>query len=72
MVKLRDYLHFNKMTASELARGLDLHANTVRYISSGVRFPSRKLAIKIEMITGGQVTRQELKPDFDWSKNERR
>lgn len=71
-MNLRDYLHFNKMTSEHMAQMLGLHGNTIRYISAGAREPSWKLAVKIELLTGGSVTREELKPGYDWSKHEKK
>lgn len=61
-MSLRDYLHFNKLKASEFARMLDVTPTYLRLIKNNHFVPSKKLAAKIELITGGQVTFEELRP----------
>lgn len=58
---IREYLFNNKITASQMARDLDLNPNYFRLINRGKARPGYELAIKIEIYTGGQVSAQELR-----------
>jgi DNA-binding transcriptional regulator YdaS (Cro superfamily) len=60
-MKLRDYLHFNHMKASTFAVQLGMHPNHIRGINRGVIKCGIKLAKKIEILTGGQVTVEDLR-----------
>jgi len=60
-MKLRDYLHFNRISATELAKKLGVHANYLRLISCEKTEPSLELAVKIELITDGEVTIRDVK-----------
>ncbi len=59
-MKLRDYLHFNRITATDFAKQLGVHPNYLRLVANG-REPSKDLAIKIEIFTDGEVTVKDLK-----------
>lgn len=61
-MNLRDYIHFNRVKNIELAKELQIHVNYLRLIKNGKAIPSERLASHIEMLTGGQVTRKELRP----------
>ena len=59
-MEIRDYLFQNRMTCSALARRLGVSPNHLRMIKNKHFKPSRKLAVEIEIATGGQVTLSEL------------
>lgn len=61
-MSIRDYLHINRLTASSVARKLGVHPSYLRMIKNGHYVPSEELALKIEILTGGQVTLAELRP----------
>jgi DNA-binding transcriptional regulator YdaS (Cro superfamily) len=58
---LREYLFRNNMTAAEMARQLGIHANYFRMINRGSVRPGYELSLRIEIMTGGQVTINELR-----------
>jgi DNA-binding transcriptional regulator YdaS (Cro superfamily) len=60
-MKLRDYLHFNHMTAAKFADQLGMNRNHIRGINRGVIKCGIKLANQIEIMTGGQVTVIDLR-----------
>jgi DNA-binding transcriptional regulator YdaS (Cro superfamily) len=60
-MKLRDYMHYNKITCKKMAKDLGIHYMYVSAIKNGKRIPSLNLSISIEMITGGEVTIKELR-----------
>lgn len=64
-MNLRDYLHFNRMTASSLAKKLNISPNHLRSICRGDLRCGFELATKIEIITGGHVTVKELREKND-------
>jgi len=59
-MELRDYLFQKKITQTELAKRLDISLNHFSQIVRRVRRPSINLAIKIEALTKGAVTKEEL------------
>lgn len=63
-MKLTDYLKLNPRKA--LAQATGVNVVYLSHLCSGYRKPSALLANKIEEATGGQVTRQELRPDDYW------
>jgi len=60
-MNLRDYLPFNRKTVREFARELEIHPNYLSLIKTGKLQPGIDLCIRIEMLTDGQVTVQDLK-----------
>lgn len=60
-MNLREYLFKNKMTASEMARKLGINANYFRLIKNKRMRPGYELALKMELLTGGEVTISELR-----------
>jgi DNA-binding transcriptional regulator YdaS (Cro superfamily) len=60
-MKLRDYLHFNRITAGKFADQLGVHRNHLRSINRGVLKCGIKLATQIEVLTGGQVSIEDLR-----------
>lgn len=60
-MNLREYLFKNRMSAAEMARQLGIHPNYFRMINRGNVRPGYDLALKIEILTGGQVTFKELR-----------
>lgn len=60
-MKLRDYLHFNRLTARKFADILGISHNHLRAVNRGQFSPSVELAQKIEIMTGGQVTVAEMR-----------
>lgn len=60
-MELRDYMHFNKLSCPAMAKDLGIHAVYLSAIKNGKRKPGYELAMKIELLTGGQVTSKELR-----------
>ena len=58
---LREYMFRNRITCETMARQLGIHSMYLSAIKNNKRKPSLDLAIKIEMITGGEVTTNELR-----------
>lgn len=64
-MKIDQYLHTANLTASALARKLNITPAMIYQWRVGLRpVPVRKCA-EIERITNGAVTRKDLRPD-DW------
>lgn len=60
---LKEYLVAKSMTLAEFgALSGNSHASVSRW-ANGVMLPSFKAALKIEEITGGKVSRHDLRPD---------
>lgn len=64
-MNLKTYLAQEKGRAEVLARHLGFGSAYLRQICSGIRKPSSKLCVRIEVATLRAVTRQDLRPD-DW------
>lgn len=67
-MKLRDYLHFNRITASVFAKRIDVHANYFRLICNEKTEPSLEIAKRIELVSKGEVTVKDVKPSYDEGK----
>jgi DNA-binding XRE family transcriptional regulator len=59
---LREYLFKNRMTATEMAKKLGVHRNHLTLIKNEKILPGYELAVKIELMTGGEVSVKELRP----------
>ena len=60
-MQLRDYMHFNKVTCHAMAEKLGINAVYLNAIKNLKRRPGYELAMKIEKLTGKQVTITELR-----------
>ena len=56
---LKEYMEKNELTQRVLANDLGITISHLRMLLNGGGHPSRKLAIKIELITNGKVTKEE-------------
>jgi DNA-binding transcriptional regulator YdaS (Cro superfamily) len=62
---LTEYFKTDALGAKgEMSRYLGITPTWMSLLLSGRRKPSPALAIKLEVATGGLVTRQELRPDI--------
>jgi DNA-binding transcriptional regulator YdaS (Cro superfamily) len=62
-MNIRDYLHERYMTATAFASMLDISPKHLTAVKNGRLPASKKLAKKIEQISGGKVLAEEvLKP----------
>lgn len=59
-MKLRDYLHENRIKIAEFARKLDASRSYINMIVLEEIKPGKRLAKAIEDITEGKVTAEEL------------
>lgn len=59
-MNLRDYLHTERIKGAALARLLDIHPVYLYALKNGRMQPGYKLAKRIEMVTGGKVTIDDL------------
>ncbi len=59
-MELREYLFRHRKTQTEMAKQLGVSLNHFSQIVRYQRHPSIGLAIKIEEITEGEVTKEEL------------
>lgn len=59
-MRLRKYLDRNGLTQTKFAESLDVSGVYFNKIVNGKRTPSKKLALKIEQMTGGKVRLREL------------
>ena len=64
-MKLFDYIQTT--TQSALAKQVGVSQGMVHQWVTGIRPVSLDKCIAIERATGGAVTCEELRPDFDWS-----
>jgi len=58
-MNLKEWQHQNNITDTELARRVGVHQSTVCHYHAGRRRPSPEVALKIEEVTGGEVTMKE-------------
>ena len=56
---LREYLKKHNITQREMAERVGITISHLRMLMSGGSSPSKKLAIKIESDTSGEVTKEE-------------
>lgn len=61
---LKSYLRVSKLSQSEFARQLGVTQGAVWQWIEGVQRVSAENAKRIEEITGGAVTRHDLRPDL--------
>lgn len=67
-MKLTDYLNQNyRGRKAEFAARVPVACQYLSQIASGFRLPSERVSIQIEMASGGEVKKEELRPDVDWS-----
>lgn len=59
-MKLRDYLHFNRIKKQDMASQIGVSREYFSNIVNEKNIPSVKLAQKIQQVTGGQVSAMEL------------
>jgi DNA-binding transcriptional regulator YdaS (Cro superfamily) len=59
-MNLRDYLTKNKISMSKFAKDLDVSVSTISLLINGKRRPSAELALAIDKITNGKVSRDEV------------
>lgn len=64
-MQLSEYILLERGNASRLAAGLGQSQSYLSQLSSGHRKASPSRAVKIESLTGGKVTRQDMRPE-DW------
>lgn len=55
-MKLRDYLHLNRIKISQFARSLGYAPGYINVICNEKKLPSARLADAIKIATGGNVT----------------
>jgi len=65
-MELTDYISSGRGNAARIATALGVKAAYVSQIASGHRRASPVRAVQIEELTGGVVTRAELRPDDFW------
>lgn len=64
-MQLRDYFRKQPRGAqTALAKRLGISKTWMTLITNGHEMPSAELAVLIHQITGGDVTREELRPDL--------
>ncbi|MCE2982758.1 MAG: helix-turn-helix domain-containing protein [Parachlamydia sp.] len=57
---LKEYLEEHRLTYREFAESLEIHLFSLKNIVYGKRRPSIQLATKIELLTNGKVTVEDL------------
>lgn len=60
IMTLREYLFKKRLTQEQFAESVGLTRSHLSRIVSGALIPSRKTALKIEEVTKGKVTANEL------------
>lgn len=63
-MKLKEYLSKHSIRYRPFAKDLGIAEQTLRSIMAGIRRPSLTLALKIEELTKGEITPQQLAKDF--------
>lgn len=58
-MNLREYIKENKVTQARLADMLEVSVSYARMLLFYEKSPSKKLAVKIESVTEGHVTKEE-------------
>lgn len=59
-MRLDEYLFKTKTTKTAFAEKIGISRGYLQHILSGIKNPSVKLAKKIENITGGKVSKEEV------------
>lgn len=62
-MNLKDYLRSEGLSAAAFARNIKAHAPDVLRWANGQRVPPVVWCVKIEVETGGRVSRRDLRPD---------
>ena len=66
-MSLQEYLKIHGQAARiKLAQELGTHVQQITNFAYGYRRPNIQAALKINRLTGGAVTLEELRPDIDW------
>jgi DNA-binding transcriptional regulator YdaS (Cro superfamily) len=60
-MQLRDYMHHNRINAKQLADQVGVSHSYMRALKNSAHYPSERLAKKIEIVTGGLVTIEDLR-----------
>ena len=63
-MKLSEYISAERGNAARLAAALGVGISYVSQLASGNRTASPARAVQIEALTGGQVSRKELRDDW--------
>ena len=71
-MSLDEYMRLNDISLDHMAKQLGIAYMYVSALKRGVRRPSKDLALRIELITGGQVTMEELRRKNGKKKNDGR
>lgn len=66
-MKFGDYIQSQGIKRSDFARQLGVSTAYLRQMERGIRVWSPARAVHAEKLTGGRVTRQDLRPD-DWQR----
>lgn len=67
LMKITTYLNSKKMSQANFAESLNVSAGMVTQWLNGHRPISPERCVEIEQVTGGMVTRKDLRPK-DWKK----
>lgn len=67
---LDEYIKANDLRMQDMADQLNIAYMYLSSIRRRFRRPSRELAMKIELMTGGQVTAEELRRRYEKNGNE--
>jgi DNA-binding transcriptional regulator YdaS (Cro superfamily) len=65
-MKLSEYIATSRGKATWLADCVGVEPAAVSYWASGHRSPTIENCKKVEFVTGGQVTCEDLRPDLNW------
>lgn len=64
-MKLKEYLKNKKITYRIFSKDLEISEQYLKKILGGLRRPGLLLSLKIEKLTNGQITPQQLVEDFE-------
>ena len=66
-MKLKDYIQNTRGAGAEIAKIFGVSRAYVSQITTGKRPVPMRYCPRLEMITSGLVTCEELRPDVDWA-----
>lgn len=64
-MNLNEYMKKNKIKIDDMAKDLGITYMYLSNIKLGKRKPSKALAEKIELVTGGEITAEQLRGDHE-------
>lgn len=70
-MKLKKYLRKHKIIYRSFAQELGIAEQSLKTIMAGIRRPGLDLCLKIQKLTNGEITPQQLVEDFEKASQEK-